>query len=408
MLQRADQYVVAEALVVEKHEDMMCPRAEPSRGPPLGLPRRRTERAKQTIREKWLLKTPNPMKSWHEDRDHKRYCRFHRNYRHNTEECYDLKNQIEDLIRHGHLDRYTRKPREPFLRPKGTVERQTLGLQLGLEDRYRLGQRENVTLQASSAIPSPIQTGAQDPDFLLKLPPAQSASSQPHPPALSPDAQRLRPTLGRLLPSAPCSQPEEDGRPPQHQTILTIDAPQLRHDGGEVLICPRSVLNLIKFPYGVHPLKDLLKFYYPFALIDRGPRGAPRSVHRLFVSHLPQALPQTRPCSELGCFSTVDALASPAAGMLAADGIADPLPTPPSDFILSRLNISAQQKFGLIDRKHQYGTVHYPRSPLDREAPAPTVGNEEKARLLTFVAGRCTAHTKFAVSGQVIHDLPLT
>ncbi|RZR91637.1 hypothetical protein BHM03_00019793 [Ensete ventricosum] len=76
------------------------------------------------IREKWLLKTPNPMKSRHEDRDHGRYCCFHRDYKHNTEECYDLKNQIEDLIRRGHLDRYTRKPRESFLRPKGTVERQ--------------------------------------------------------------------------------------------------------------------------------------------------------------------------------------------------------------------------------------------------------------------------------------------
>ncbi|RWW16204.1 hypothetical protein GW17_00019920 [Ensete ventricosum] len=110
MLQRANQYVVAEALVVEKHEDMKRPRAEPSRGPPLGLPRRRTERAEQTIREKLLIKTPNPMKSRHEDRDHGRYCCFHRDYKHNTEECYDLKNQIEDLIRRGHLDRYTRKP----------------------------------------------------------------------------------------------------------------------------------------------------------------------------------------------------------------------------------------------------------------------------------------------------------
>ncbi|RZS27463.1 hypothetical protein BHM03_00060937 [Ensete ventricosum] len=47
---------------------------------------------------------------------------FHRDYMHDTEECYDLKNQIEDLIHHGHLDRYVRKPHEPSLHPKGLVE----------------------------------------------------------------------------------------------------------------------------------------------------------------------------------------------------------------------------------------------------------------------------------------------
>ncbi|RWW56504.1 hypothetical protein BHE74_00036774 [Ensete ventricosum] len=58
------------------------------------------------------------------DRDHRRYYRFHRDYGHNTEECYDLKNQIEDLIHRGHLDWYIMKPRESSLHPKGPVERQ--------------------------------------------------------------------------------------------------------------------------------------------------------------------------------------------------------------------------------------------------------------------------------------------
>ncbi|RWW47538.1 hypothetical protein BHE74_00046497 [Ensete ventricosum] len=35
-----------------------------------------------------------------EERDRGGYCRFHCNYDHDTEECYDLKNQIEDLIHH--------------------------------------------------------------------------------------------------------------------------------------------------------------------------------------------------------------------------------------------------------------------------------------------------------------------
>ncbi|RRT35647.1 hypothetical protein B296_00040626 [Ensete ventricosum] len=49
---------------------------------------------------------------------------FQRDYGHDTEECYDLKNQIEDLIRWGHLDRFVRRLRESSLRLKGPVEKQ--------------------------------------------------------------------------------------------------------------------------------------------------------------------------------------------------------------------------------------------------------------------------------------------
>ncbi|RRT67343.1 hypothetical protein B296_00012385 [Ensete ventricosum] len=64
------------------------------------------------------------MKSGAEDRDHIRYCHFHRDYGHATKECYDLKNQIVYLIHCGHLDQYIMKSRKSSLRLKGPMERQ--------------------------------------------------------------------------------------------------------------------------------------------------------------------------------------------------------------------------------------------------------------------------------------------
>ncbi|RZR95454.1 hypothetical protein BHM03_00024306 [Ensete ventricosum] len=76
------------------------------------------------IREKGLLKAPKLMKTRSEERDRKCYYHFHRDYDHDTKECYDLKNQIEYLICRGHLDRFIRKPGKPSLHLKGPVERQ--------------------------------------------------------------------------------------------------------------------------------------------------------------------------------------------------------------------------------------------------------------------------------------------
>ncbi|RWW07837.1 hypothetical protein BHE74_00024111 [Ensete ventricosum] len=47
--ERANQYIIAEILVVEKREDQKRSRVEPSRGPPPGLPSKRIERAEQIV-----------------------------------------------------------------------------------------------------------------------------------------------------------------------------------------------------------------------------------------------------------------------------------------------------------------------------------------------------------------------
>ncbi|RZS08109.1 hypothetical protein BHM03_00039038 [Ensete ventricosum] len=151
MLQRAHQYVAAETLIAGKRDETKRSRGEQSRGhlapppkkredrsgllparpPPIPLNSTRTEIFFQ-IREKGLLKAPSPMKSHPERRDKRRYCRFHREYGHDTEECRDLQYQIEDLIRRGHLRRYVREQpplsdgrpsRDLSPRPQGPVEK---------------------------------------------------------------------------------------------------------------------------------------------------------------------------------------------------------------------------------------------------------------------------------------------
>ena len=142
MLQLANQYVATEALMTGKREEHKRLRAESTRGQALASPRRTIDRpdaplprtplpplnSSRTeiflqIREKGLLKAPNLMKAPRELRDRSKYCRFHCDYGHDTEECRDLKNQIEELICRGHLGHYLRRPCELSPRPSGPVEK---------------------------------------------------------------------------------------------------------------------------------------------------------------------------------------------------------------------------------------------------------------------------------------------
>ena len=61
------------------------------------------------IKDDPSLKWPEKMKGDLNKRNKSKYCRFHKDHGHDTDECYDLKQQIENLIRQGKLRHFVGK-----------------------------------------------------------------------------------------------------------------------------------------------------------------------------------------------------------------------------------------------------------------------------------------------------------
>ena len=55
------------------------------------------------------LRWPKKLKSDLRKQSKNKYCRFHHDHRHDTHECYDLKQKIEALIKHGKLKNFIRQ-----------------------------------------------------------------------------------------------------------------------------------------------------------------------------------------------------------------------------------------------------------------------------------------------------------
>ena len=60
------------------------------------------------IKDEQYLKWPRPLHLSPNMYDKKKYCRFHKDHDHYTEDCKDLKGQIEELIRKGKLQRFVK------------------------------------------------------------------------------------------------------------------------------------------------------------------------------------------------------------------------------------------------------------------------------------------------------------
>ena len=61
------------------------------------------------IKDEDYLKWPRPLHSSPNVRNKNKYCRFHKDHGHNMEDCRDLKEQIEELIQKGKLQKYVKK-----------------------------------------------------------------------------------------------------------------------------------------------------------------------------------------------------------------------------------------------------------------------------------------------------------
>ena len=65
------------------------------------------------VRKKQFLRWPTQMKSDPTARDNTKYCEFHRDYGHRTNDCIQLKREIEYLIRCGYLRRFISPENQP-------------------------------------------------------------------------------------------------------------------------------------------------------------------------------------------------------------------------------------------------------------------------------------------------------
>ena len=63
------------------------------------------------IKDEGALTFPGKLKSDPTKRSRNKYCRFHSDHGHDTADCYDLKQQIEALIRDGKLQKFVSKER---------------------------------------------------------------------------------------------------------------------------------------------------------------------------------------------------------------------------------------------------------------------------------------------------------
>ena len=78
------------------------------------------------IKDKGALTFPGKLKGDPNKRSKNKYCRLHRDHGHDAADCYDLKQQIEALIRQRKLQRFISKEKMDL--PQEQPDRRTSAL----------------------------------------------------------------------------------------------------------------------------------------------------------------------------------------------------------------------------------------------------------------------------------------
>ena len=93
------------------------------------------------IKDEEVLTYPKKLKGDPNRRSRDKYCRFHRDHGHDMADCYDLKQQIETLIKYKKLQKFVRKERADLphqeQHPRWDNERPRPPVGRGHKDDYR-------------------------------------------------------------------------------------------------------------------------------------------------------------------------------------------------------------------------------------------------------------------------------
>ena len=97
-------------------------------------------------------------------RNNKKYCYFHRKHDHDTDDCHQLKWEIETLIHRGYLGKYVNRPK-PSKKGKELMEHpvdnQPIECEVNLLDRLSIGREVSMIFGGTRQPPKKLKTGEE-------------------------------------------------------------------------------------------------------------------------------------------------------------------------------------------------------------------------------------------------------